>query len=462
MGRLNIHRFLVLFFIFIVFISFSNSVSGFFIDKSFSYEEKKDDIDFFKLGNSNDQWYFIDPNNQSFFSTGISGVSANAGYAPDLGYSVYHQSIIDKYGDNETWANATFDRLRAWGFNTIASGDKYIKAKGLPYCINLGLAFDDWQTGKIPDFFSSEWIDKVEDKCRSVCINYRNDSDLLGYFLDNEIHWGSDWRSLLDLFDTYMLFPADNPGKNRLVDFLKQRYNDINDFNLAWRTSLDSFDEILNKKYLGLWPYTVDARLDHNDFAFVVAEHFFKTCHKYIRLYDSNHLILGCRFQSFLTPRRVVQACGPYVDVVSVNHYLSRPLVFPFALVFQDIMGFVRPTGFLEEFYDLSDKPVLISEFYFRARDSGLPNTKPSKLFMPVVFNQRQRALCFEVMARGFVNKPYSVGYHWFSYVDQPYSGRFDGENSNIGVVNKKDEPYAVLVDRMAVVNRYAHNSIIN
>lgn len=30
-------------------------------------------------------------------------------------------------------------------------------------------------------------------------------------------------------------------------------------------------------------------------------------------------------------------------------------------------------------------------------------------------------------------------GLHWFQWVDQPAAGRWDGENSNLGLVNKDD-----------------------
>lgn len=32
------------------------------------------------------------------------------------------------------------------------------------------------------------------------------------------------------------------------------------------------------------------------------------------------------------------------------------------------------------------------------------------------------------------------VGAHWFMFHDEPINGRYDGENSNTGVVNTKDE----------------------
>jgi len=64
------------------------------------------------------------------------------------------------------------------------------------------------------------------------------------------------------------------------------------------------------------------------------------------------------------------------------------------------------------------------------------------------------------MLTRGFINKNYSVGYHWFSYMDQPATGRFDCENSNNGIVNITDVPYDILVSSMKKVNNLAQNKV--
>jgi hypothetical protein len=38
-----------------------------------------------------------------------------------------------------------------------------------------------------------------------------------------------------------------------------------------------------------------------------------------------------------------------------------------------------------KEYYLISGKPMLISEFNIRAKDAGLPNKKPSQIFSPAV-----------------------------------------------------------------------------
>ena len=417
---------------------------------------------FFRVEQADGRWRFVDPRGTPFFSTGMCSVSAKGNYAPALGYSPYHENIMALYGSEEVWAEKARDRMDAWGFNTIASGDEHIKATGLPYTLNLGMAGANGQIGEIPDYFCDEWKERIDRIGRETVAPVKDDHDLLGFFLDNELHWGPDWRKLSDLFAEYGALPFDSPGKRALVEFLQERYeSDIRTFNRAWRTCFDSFDEILYVSSLGLKPCSARARDDRAAFTYVVADRYFRLCHEAVRRYDEHHLILGARFQSWLTPHAVVEACAPYVDVVSANQYYARPLLLPAVYAMEALLGFVTPTNALRRFHEITGRPILISEFHFRARDSGLPNQKPPPLLFPVLPTQKGRANCFEAATRWFIEKPYSVGYHWFAYSDQPETGRFDGENSNIGVVNEMDEPYELLVERMTEINRLAQSEVI-
>jgi hypothetical protein len=49
---------------------------------------------------------------------------------------------------------------------------------------------------------------------------------------------------------------------------------------------------------------------------------------------------------------------------------------------------------------------------------------------------------------------PELVGTHYFQWADQPSTGRFDGENYNIGLVDVTDRPYAPMVAAMKETHR--------
>jgi hypothetical protein len=79
------------------------------------------------------------------------------------------------------------------------------------------------------------------------------------------------------------------------------------------------------------------------------------------------------------------------------------------------------PVGVLERITRASGKPTMISEFSFRAMDSGLPNTKgPGE----PVGTQEERAKVFADYAGTLASLPNCIGYHWFQYRDEPKQGR--------------------------------------
>ncbi|MGA8184747.1 MAG: hypothetical protein WB819_14025, partial [Terriglobia bacterium] len=52
-----------------------------------------------------------------------------------------------------------------------------------------------------------------------------------------------------------------------------------------------------------------------------------------------------------------------------------------------------------------------------------------------------------------------AVGYHWFEWCDEPREGRFDGENSNYGLVNIHDQPYKQFVKAVQAANQAARSA---
>lgn len=410
---------------------------------------------FFTIDKKYDRWWFFDPDGNVFFSTGVCHVTPYGFYSPPLGHSPYYENIMDIYGSVEVWAEVAFERLKKWNFNTlVAWSDLGLLGDKMPYALNLSLSGADWQQGTIPDFFADAFYNRVAQVVEGAVVPRVDDPNLLGYFLDNEMRWGPDWRAVRDLFADYFSFDATSPGKIALVNFLRERYDDdVEAFNEAWGMSLSSFDDLFSMTEIIPIPLTPAQKADRAAFTGIVAEHFYKYCHDAIRAADPNHLILGSRFVSWVTPLEVLNAIVPYTDVVSVNHYLPWLIYEPLINILREMFGWTDVSDMLKEFYELTQKPILITEFSIRAFDSGLPNTYPYYWFFTTLQTQQDRADFFERYARETFATEYIVGYHWFCYQDEPPEGRFDGENSNFGLVSNMDEPWELLVERMTEVN---------
>ena len=110
-----------------------------------------------------------------------------------------------------------------------------------------------------------------------------------------------------------------------------------------------------------------------------VAEQFFRTCRNAIRLVDHNHLLLGARFVSWTTPKEVNRAIAEFADVVSVDHYKLMPFPQMMIQTFGGSLDWIGPEDMLLHFQEDTGKPVLITEFSFRASDSKLQNTWPPR-----------------------------------------------------------------------------------
>jgi len=410
--------------------------------------------DYFNVTQTHNRWWFLDPDGQRFFSTGVNVVSPGGHYCPDLGTSPYHDNIMALYGSEEAWAEVTLARLREWNFNTLGGWSSFGLFEGeMAYTTILYLSGADWQYGIVPDYWSDEFYERVETNTEA-CYEHADDPWLVGYFIDNEMRWGPDWRRVADLFADYLGFSADSPGKLVLQDWLMDRYDgDLDAFNEVYGLDLQNWEDLQNVLEVSPMPVGDQQLADRREWTRFVADHFFAVTTAAIREKDPNHLIMGARFVSWVTPRRVVEAAAPYLDVLSINHYMIWP-VFEFLQGYlADAMEIVDPSDMLVEYYEITGLPILITEFAFRGLDAVPPSTWPPPWFFTTADTQRERAAWTVDYVRECIRSRYCVGYHWFDYMDEPALGRFDGEDSNFGLVSEEDVPYDHLVHAFQKVN---------
>ena len=387
---------------------------------------------FFHVEKRDGVWWLINPDGSPTLSTGVDEI----GYAPDrvrgAGPSHYREAAEKIYSDQSAWGAVALARLRSWGFNTIGAwSDRELWTRDAPYTVILNIAGHagaDWQHGKPLDVYDPRFEEAAKKIVETECASRAQDRNLIGYFSDNEMRWGPDWRGKETMLQMYLEFSQDAPGRREAREFLRQHYNgDISQLNQAWGASAKDFEDIPSSAG------TETFKSDANQFLGMMAARYFQVCARAIHGADPNHLYFGARFAGKV-PDPVFQAASA-ADVVSVNIYSFDP----------------RPL--VEHIFQLTGKPVLITEFAFRAEDSGLPNTKGAG---PKVPDQRARAKAYADYVTRLESLPESIGYHWFKWADEPKEGRFDGENSNYGMVNINDEPYQIFVDAVKAANEAA------
>jgi agarase len=387
---------------------------------------------FFHVEQRQGVWWLIDPSGAPMLSAGVDHIAYEADRVRGTGPCPYCEALDKIYPDRNAWGLMALARMRLWGFNTIGAwSDAELWTHSVPYTVILDIAQAagaDWWHGKPVDVYDPRFEKVAGEIAQKMSAPRKDDRFLIGYFSDNELRWGPDWRGKENMLEMYLKLPADAPGRQKAINFLRLRYrDDIQQLNTAWGVNATRFED------LAAAGATDAYKADANQFLEDVARRYFRVCSEAIHVADPNHLYLGARFAGRV-PDAVLRGARA-ADVVSINIYAFDP------------------RSLVERVFEVTGKPVLITEFAFRAEDSGLPNTQGAG---PKVPNQLARAKAFTDYVTWLESLPEAVGYHWFEWVDEPKEGRFDGENSNYGLVDIRDNPYQEFVEAVRQANAAA------
>jgi autotransporter-associated beta strand protein len=433
----------------------------------------------FRTQKLNGKWWLVTPTGHLFWSTGIDNANAdNGGLLDDTnqqyfsfvppasanpydpwGIDFYYMNLNKAWGSGylASWWTTTANRMKVWGFNTLGAWcDEAYGQVQMPFTVALndgsGPTFEGG-AGSISDFYSTAWKTDLDTKIKAgVTVtgtvssgpntwnnNPWNANPLcIGYFVNNEQPpWGAaDYLPVnaLALSGTWAV-------KAEFTRLLQIEYGstDTNALNAAWGfTAATSWTNFLANPVTGfpaVGSRTVALEADLSMLLSAFAEKYFSTVATTVKQYAPNQLYLGCRFAGTI-PDEVAIAAGKYCDVVAYNAYgLGTP-------AYGD-----NPLQARDRQIQLIDKPAMIGEFSFGARDQGL--------FSPGVDAGSQAGRCAQYAAyvNSALSMPWCVGVHWFQYVDEMIIGRGDGENANEGLVAMTDTPYPELTAQAAATN---------
>lgn len=394
------------------------------------------------------RWWIVAPSGRVFWSAGIDVILPSAD-GPIKGREAMFQELPDdmkqsgnvdfyrlnlqrKYSDNwdKMWVDTAARRLQSWGFNTVGSWSHgaILDARRVPYTFSIGInglptiAVGDFS---VPDYFDPKFEATAAAAIQDGTKGRSDDAWCLGYFVDNEIPWdGWTNKPLLPL--KVLSMPPATPARVRFIEMLKVKYPTPEAWSKAWGIEAKSWDDAVS-----LTPEALNeaARRDADEFMGIFAERYYSTVARLMRQHAPNQLYLGSRLAS--RPRPVARAAAKYCDVLSFNTYENRP------------------DGENQQWLHDLGRPILIGEFHFGALDRGMfhGGLQPRD-------NQAERGRSYDEYLRAALSNPHYVGAHWFQYIDEALTGRFDGENYNIGFVNVADAPYPELRDAARAVNR--------
>lgn len=344
-------------------------------------------------------------------------------------YDFLEANLFRKYGKD--WSSVYGDqaqrRLASWGLNTIAnSSDPGIYCKrrtpytAIVYSAPLGksefrLEGSEGNWGKLPDPFDPGWRRLMDQTLRTELKESLRDPWCLGFFVDNELHWGDTGY----LGEATLRSPPEQPARRAMVAGLEKQYKRVEALNAAWGTAFAGW-EMLRTNVVAPDRKRLAVRADLEAFSERYLGAYFRGCREAIKAAAPNHLYLGCRFAgsgNALVMRIAAQHC----DIVSINRYAP------------EVSDLRLPEGL--------DRPILIGEFHFAPVDAPM---QPAGLVL--VANNADRGRAYATYVRSALENPAVIGTHWFQYYDQPATGRFDGENYLTGLLDICDTPYAETV----------------
>jgi len=387
---------------------------------------------------ANDKDWFCDPEGRKFLSIGINNVIARP-FRPRPN-TCFYDPVPNQFPTFEDWKEEVVKLFREHGFNTLGAwsdGGLYDNSLYGTICLYVAAhAADRCLEGLRPGF-----EDRAEANIKLILDRYQFPAmdKIFGVFLDNEMPWYGHgaWGDIPNytLLEQALSLPADDGARQAAIRFLKQRYESPEALAAAWGRPLTSWEDLtFDYARSCVLP---GANADRRAFIELAAEAFYSKATETVRRMMPGKLILGTRFAAY-APEPVVRACGRYCDVISFNDYRAVPTADPDMLAQYWIWG--------------GRKPLLVTEYSWRAREntSGNPNSGGAGA---VVETQAQRGENYQKYIEDLLSYPMVVGAHWFEFADQSPEGRFDGENSNYGVVDIRHRPYIELLDSMKRTN---------
>jgi hypothetical protein len=381
---------------------------------------------FFRTEKINNRWWIIDPMGYQNIQRVVNGVRQNSS-------TRNKEALIKTFNTPENWIKKTMQDLRGFSFNGIGSWSdtelivsennnsenkfsyteiinfmsSYGKKRGGTYQLPGNTGYPN----QCIFVFDPQFKPFCEKRASEVLAN-KNDTNLIGYFSDNEMPLGTK-----NLEGYLTLENVNDPGR------------------------------VYAEKWLKLKGITAQQITDkeREEFAGVVAEEYYSIVSAALKKADPNHMYLGSRLHgSPKTIESIIRAAGRYCDIVSINYY-----------------GAWTPKEELMADWDKwSNKPFMITEFYTKGMDSGLANTTGAGY---TVRTQLDRGFAYQHFCMGLLKSPNCVGWHWFKYQDNdPTAKGVDPSNvdSNKGVVDNDYNYYMPLINKMQQLNEQVYSLI--
>jgi len=368
-----------------------------------------------------DRWWLVTPDGGLFISRGLNAVTSVATKGG-------REAQLKKFGGPDAWAKQTLGMIRSNGFNTLGAWSDLaaLKSDSTPLSRTVLSSFmsgygkkrggTHQQAGHTgypndcPFIFDPGFEAFCENDAKRLDAS-KEDPWVIGNFSDNELPWS---RRMLE---NYLNLPDTDSGHQAAAQWLQGRHHGNGDPSVITAEDRAAFLGFALDRYLSI------------------------TCTA-LRKHAPNHLLLGPRLhETVFDLPEVFAALGRHVDIICINYYRA----------------WSPEKKQLEMWHRESGKPIMITEFYAKAEDSGLGNTGGAGW---LVKTQRDRGAFYQNFTLGLIESKCCVGWSWHRYADNdPDDKKVDPSNrdSNKGIVSNRYEPFTELLDWMMPINQQSY-----
>lgn len=373
------------------------------------------------------RWWIVDPEGYPHYERSVTSVRYGSSERN-------RKAWMERFGSDENWIATSQAELAAIGFHGTGAfcTDTYTKIQAhnaahpdAPMTLAPSFGFlsrfrsangytdpDNDSDNRLGLVLNEEaWKTFCKEYVAEVLAPYKGDANVLGFFSDNEINFSAQGSNILDRF--LGIKDGDDIARKAAESFMAEK-------------KADKVTAALNTEFAGR-----------------LAEIYYRGVREALDAFDPGMMYLGTRLHG--TPKymkNVVEACGKYCDIVSINYY-SR--------------WSPELDTYVKDWATWAGKPFLVTEFYTKGvEDSDLNNGSGAGFSVP---RQADRAYAYQHFTLGLLEAKNCVGWHWFKYQDDDGNDN-SGKPANKGVYDNHYQMYPYLAKFMQEVNYNVYNLV--
>lgn len=377
---------------------------------------------YFRIERADERFWLVTPEGNAFLSYGINHIEPKwmkRFYNIDYWARKYDVTDYSDRGFHPAFEAKVKEDIQKMGWNTLGchSSNDYYAQSFIPYVKTVRFVnihhYQPHDASDFPDVFSSTFAAYCDSLAQAKVKPLADDPYLLGYFMtdcpiltewDAAAHGNNIYGRTRPASPTWpnvlRNLGAADPGKQQYMRLVKDRYRNIGEFNQAYATDFNSFDDLLQAEQWRTATDTLNQAEQSDNFAFLlqILDKRYQVETAAIKKYDPHHLILGDKFNGNTdTPEEILTVAARYFDAIFIQHY-----------AFWDELEV-----YLDKIKRTTGLPIIQGDASCHVPYENMPNP-----YGPHCDNQQERIEKVREMYYNAFARPDFLGWHWCGWID--------------------------------------------